>query len=133
MKAMILAAGAGTRLDPLTLQLPKPLVPIVNRPVMEHTLNLLQKHGFNQVWANLYHLPDLITSYFDNAENKKMQFNYLVEKELSGDAGGVRACRNMLEDCTILVIMGDLVTDADLTRVIARHKEKGALASIALK
>ncbi len=133
MKAMILAAGAGTRLDPLTLQLPKPLVPIVNRPVMEHTLALLQKYGFNRIWANLYHLPELICDYFENIAEQNIELNYLVEKELSGDAGGVRACRNMLEDGTLLVIMGDLVTDADLSYVMAQHKEKKALATIALK
>ncbi len=133
MKAMILAAGAGTRLDPLTLQLPKPLVPIVNRPVMGHTLDLLKRHGFTEVWANLYHLPELITSYFADGKDASVKFNYIVESELSGDAGGVRACRGMLSDCTTLVIMGDLVTNTDLSLVIAQHKSKGALASIALK
>jgi mannose-1-phosphate guanylyltransferase len=133
MKAMILAAGAGTRLDPLTLQLPKPLVPIVNRPVMEHTIRLLKKHDFKQIWANLYHLPELISSYFEEGKDQSIEFNYLVESELSGDAGGVRACRNLVGDGTLLVIMGDLITNADLSFIIDQHKNKGALASIALK
>ena len=132
MKAMVLAAGAGTRLDPLTLQLPKPLVPVVNIPVIDHTLNLLKRHGFDNVWANLHHLPDLMANHFEK-NNLPVKVNYLIEDELSGDAGGVRACRKNLDDSTLLVIMGDLLTNADLSYVVEQHKKNNSLATIALK
>ncbi len=133
MKAMILAAGVGTRLDPLTMQLPKPLVPVANIPVMHHILRLLSDHGFTSACANLHYLPNMIKEYFQNNEEIGIKINYLFEEQLSGDAGGVRACSAELQDETFLVIMGDLLTNIDLSYVIAQHKAKGALATIALK
>jgi mannose-1-phosphate guanylyltransferase/mannose-1-phosphate guanylyltransferase/phosphomannomutase len=133
LKAMVLAAGVGARLDPLTAQLPKPLVPIVNKPVMEHIFCLLRNHGFNQIAINLHHLPELIQNHFGDGSAFDIKLNYLLEKNLSGDAGGVRGCRHYLEGDTFLVIMGDLLTNADLSYLLAEHKKKGALATIALK
>lgn len=135
MKAMVLAAGVGSRLDPLTSQVPKPLVPIANIPVMEHILALLARHNFTEVAANLHYLPHKITEYFDesrlNKLNLKIHFNN--EETLTGDAGGVRSCKQFLSDGTFIVMMGDLLTDADLTHIITEHKRKKALATIGVK
>jgi NDP-sugar pyrophosphorylase family protein len=128
---MVLAAGVGSRLEPLTTQLPKPLVPIANCPVMEHIVRLLADHGFSEICANLHHLPDLIEGYFQDSVSSKIHF--LREKELSGDAGGVRACHSFLGQSTFMVLMGDSLTDADLTAVFSEHKKKKALATIGLK
>jgi mannose-1-phosphate guanylyltransferase len=133
MKAMVLAAGVGSRLEPLTAQLPKPLVPVANVPVMEHILNLLRQHQFDQVCANLHYLPEKLTDYFGTGEKFGVKLHFKFEEKLSGDAGGVRACRQFLQDGTFIVIMGDLLTDADLTQIVRQHKEKKALASIAIK
>ena len=133
MKAMVLAAGVGSRLEPLTSQVPKPLVPIANRPVMEHILALLKTHGITEVMSNLHYQPDKIQNHFGDGAKFGMNLHFHHEKELSGDAGGVRACKAFLQDSTFIVLMGDLLTDANLNEVIARHKEKKALATIAIK
>lgn len=135
MKAMVLAAGVGSRLDPLTAQVPKPLVPVTNVPVMEHIIGLLKRHGIEDIIANLHYLPEKLRHYFTEGEGKKIGVNieFRQEEKLSGDAGGVRFCRDFLGDGTFIVLMGDLLTDADLTRVIGEHKRKGAIATIALK
>jgi NDP-sugar pyrophosphorylase family protein len=133
MKAMVLAAGVGSRLDPLTSQIPKPLVPVANRPVIEHILHLLIKHGITDVAANLHHLPDKLIEYCGDGTKFGINLRLLVEEKLSGDAGGVRACRDFLADGTFIVLMGDLLTDANLSEIVAAHKAKRALATIALK
>jgi mannose-1-phosphate guanylyltransferase len=133
MKAMVLAAGVGSRLDPLTASIPKPLVPVANIPVMEHILQLLKKHGVEDVCANLHYLPDALTNYFGDGAKFGVNIQFEYESKLSGDAGGVRACRSFLEDGTFLVIMGDLITDCDLSALVAEHKRKKSLASIGVK
>lgn len=130
---MLLAAGVGSRLEPLTSQIPKPLVPIANVPVMEHLLRLLKAHGITEVCANLHYLPEKITEYFGSGEKLGMKLTFRYEEKLSGDAGGVRAMKDFLKDDTFLVVMGDLLTDADLTEIINQHKAKKALSSIAIK
>lgn len=133
MKAMVLAAGVGSRLDPLTSQLPKPLVPVANKPVMEHLLRLLKKHGFEDVVSNLHYLPDKIRNYFGDGSQLGLNVDFRFEETLSGDAGGVRACRDFFGDQTFIILMGDLLTDADLKRIYNEHKRKGALATIGIK
>jgi mannose-1-phosphate guanylyltransferase len=132
-KAMVLAAGVGSRLDPLTSQVPKPLVPVANTPVMEHILKLLVRHGFTDVCANLHYLSDKIVQYFGDGSQLGVNLTFHNEPTLTGDAGGVRSCREFLQTGTFMVIMGDLLTDADLTAVLRAHKDKKALASIAIK
>jgi mannose-1-phosphate guanylyltransferase/mannose-1-phosphate guanylyltransferase/phosphomannomutase len=130
---MVLAAGVGTRLEPLTTQVPKPMVPIANVPVMEHILHLLKANGFDEICANIHYLPDQISDYFQDGEKFGVKLHLLKEEQLTGDAGGVRACRQYLDQSTFIVLMGDLLTDANLESVVRRHKEKKAIATIALK
>ena len=132
-RAMVLAAGVGSRLDPLTSQVPKPLVPVLNVPVIEHIFKLLAKHGVTDVCANLHYLSEQIIEYCGTGERFGLNLTLKPEPKLSGDAGGVRFCREFLEGGTFMVIMGDLLTDADLTSIINTHKSKKALASIAVK
>ena len=133
MKAMILAAGVGSRLDPLTTSLPKPLVPVANCPVMEHIIRLLSMNGFTDIICNLHYMPDQIQSYFGDGSKWGINLSYKHEEELSGDAGGVRACRDFLGKETFVVMMGDLVTDCDLSKIVAEHRAKKAIATIAIK
>ena len=133
MKAMLLAAGLGTRLRPLTYELPKPMVPILGRPVMEHILRLLARHGFDDVIANLHYFPDLIRGRFGDGSDYGVQLAYSFEPELMGTAGGVRNAREHFGDETFLVISGDALTDIDLTALWKTHREKGGIATLALK
>jgi mannose-1-phosphate guanylyltransferase len=133
MKAMLLAAGLGTRLRPLTYELPKPMVPILGRPVMEHILRLMARHGFDDVIANLHYFPDLIRNRFGDGSSYGMRLVYSHEPELMGTAGGVRNVRDHFGGETFLVISGDALTDIDLTALWKTHKEKGGIATLALK
>jgi mannose-1-phosphate guanylyltransferase len=127
MRAMVLAAGLGTRLRPLTYEISKPMVPVLDRPVMEHILDLLERHSFTEVIANLHYFPDEIRDYFGS----RVAYNY--EPELLGTAGGVRACAEFLGDGSFLVISGDAMTDIDLRAMAARHTEAGGIATLAVK
>lgn len=133
VNAIVLAAGVGSRLDPLTSQVPKPLVPIANVPVMEHIIKLLAKHKVRNIHANLHYMPEKIAEYFGDGSQLGVNMQFKYEPKLSGDAGGVRACRQFLMGGTFVVLMGDLLTDADLTRIVREHKDKKAIASIAVK
>jgi mannose-1-phosphate guanylyltransferase/mannose-1-phosphate guanylyltransferase/phosphomannomutase len=127
MKAMLLAAGLGTRLRPLTYEIPKPMVPVLDRPVMEHILDLLARHGFGEVIANLHYFPDSISEHFGD------RLSYHYEEELLGTAGGVRACREFFGSEPFLVISGDALTDIDLTALVARHRDAGGIATLSVK
>ena len=133
MKAILLAAGLGTRLRPLTYELPKPMVPILGRPVMEHIMRLMARHGFDDVVANLHYFPDLIRDYFGDGSRQGIQLVYSYEEELLGTAGGVRNVRDHFGGETFLVISGDALTDIDLTAFWKRHKDAGGIATLALK
>jgi mannose-1-phosphate guanylyltransferase len=127
MKAMVLAAGLGTRLRPLTFEITKPMVPVLDRPVMAHIVDLLDRHGFEGVIANLHYFPDTIREYFGE------RLSYRFEEELLGTAGGVRACAEFFGDEPFVVISGDALTDIDLTAFAARHREMGGVATLAVK
>jgi NDP-sugar pyrophosphorylase family protein len=101
--------------------------------VLEHILNLLSDHGFTDVCANLHYLPEKIVDYFGDGSRFGTKLTFKHEPKLTGDAGGVRSCREFLSSGTFIVTMGDLLTDADLSAVVAQHKAKKALASIAVK
>lgn len=127
MRAMVLAAGLGTRLRPLTYELTKPMVPVLDRPVMEHILDLLEDHGITEVIANLHYFPEMIREHFGD------RIAYRYEQELLGTAGGVRACREFFGDEAFLVISGDALTDIDLSAFLARHRDSGGVATLAVK
>jgi len=124
---MVLAAGLGTRLRPLTYEITKPMVPVLDRPVMEHIVDLLEKHGFDEVIANLHYFPKSIEEYFGG------RVSYRFEEELLGTAGGVRACAEFFGSDAFLVISGDALTDIDLTALAARHRDSGGIATLAVK
>lgn len=132
MKGMIMAAGVGTRLHPLTIDRPKPMVPIVGRPLMEHIIYLLRNHGVTQLVANLHYLPDNIRSYFGDGSGFGVNLKYTFEQELMGTAGGVKNNQDFLDE-TFVVVSGDALTDINLRAFLSFHKQQGAIASIALK
>jgi mannose-1-phosphate guanylyltransferase/phosphomannomutase len=129
---MILAAGVGSRMHPLTRNLPKPMVPIVNKPVMEHLVELLARHGFNEVMMNLHYLPDMIEEYFGTGERWGVKIHYSPEKELAGTAGGVKRVADFFKDEPFLVIGGDDLTDIDLSKLLNHHREHRSVATIGL-
>lgn len=129
---MVLAAGRGERMAPLTDALPKPLLPIANRPVMGYVLEHLARHGFTQVIANLHHRAQDIVEAFGDGSEYGVSLSYAYEEKLWGIAGGVRRCRDFFGDETFLVIGADDLTDMDLSALLAEHRRVGALASIGL-
>jgi len=130
---MIMAAGIGTRLRPLTDLVPKPMAPIVNRPALYHILRLLRSHGLYEVVINLHHLPDAITRYFGDGGALGMHIEYSFEPELLGTAGGVKNNADFLGGETFLVVSGDALTDIDLTGLVSAHRRTGSIATIAVK
>lgn len=131
MRAMILAAGEGQRLRPLTLHMPKPMVPVGGRPVLEHLLALLRLHRIDEVAINLHYRPDVIVDYFGDGKKFGVEITYSREVELLGSAGGVRALDAFLTD-TFVVLYGDVLTDIDISALVARHRVTGAAGTIAL-
>jgi mannose-1-phosphate guanylyltransferase/phosphomannomutase len=132
VKAVVMAGGEGTRLRPLTSNQPKPMVPIVGKPCIEHILELAGRHGIEDVIVTVAFLPQAIRSYFGDGETLGMNVEYSVEESPLGTAGSVRLASGHLDD-TFIVISGDALCDFDLTELIAFHREKGAAATIALK
>ena len=124
---MVLAAGLGTRLQPLTFEIPKPMVPVLDRPVMAHILDLLEGQGFDRVIANLHWFPDTIRGYFGD------RVEYRHEKELLGTAGGVRNVRDFFGDDLVVVVSGDALTDLDLRVLVERHRSAGGIATLTVK
>lgn len=131
MKAMILAAGVGSRLDPLTRSVPKPMVPIVNRPVLEHLVELLVRHGCSQVVMNTHYLPECIEGYFGSGERFGTRILFSREERLMGTAGGVKRMAALF-DSTFVVIGGDDLTDVNLSDMIDFHRARGAMVTIGL-
>lgn len=132
---MILGAGIGSRLDPLTRSLPKPLVPIVGKPVMGHLIDLLKQHGVSEIMINVQYLGHKIRETLGDGAKYGIPIHYSVEEELCGDAGGVKRCEAFFRDGgddTFLVIGGDDLTDTDLSRVVREHKTKDATATLAV-
>jgi NDP-sugar pyrophosphorylase family protein len=132
MKAMIMAAGVGSRLMPLTKDTPKPMVPMANRPLMENIVELLGRHHFKEVIANLHHQGESISGHFDDGHDFGLKLLYSPEEKLLGTAGGVKKCEWFLDE-TFVVISGDALTDMNLSELLVQHRKRGALATIALK
>jgi mannose-1-phosphate guanylyltransferase / phosphomannomutase len=127
-----MAGGEGTRLRPLTSNQPKPMVPIVGKPCMEHILDLLKLHGLEDVIVTVAFLPQAIRSYFGDGESLGMSIQYSVEETPLGTAGSVRLATRRLDE-PVLVISGDALCDVDLTRMLEAHSEQGAAVTIGLK
>jgi mannose-1-phosphate guanylyltransferase/mannose-1-phosphate guanylyltransferase/phosphomannomutase len=132
---MVLAAGLGTRLKPITFAVPKPMVPVIDRPCMAHLLSLLQRHGLTDAVANLHYYPDTIRDYFGDGSAFGVDLEYNFEPELMGTAGGVRAVKDILTEGgePFLIISGDALTDIDLTKLVERHKSSGGVATLTVK
>jgi len=132
MKAVIMAGGEGTRLRPLTSNQAKPMMPLVNRPMMEHIIALLVQHGIDDVVVTVAYLANQIRTYFGDGSDFGVRIRYATEEQPLGTAGSVRNASVELDD-TFLVISGDVLTDIDLTALMKTHRDTGALASIGLK
>lgn len=132
MKAMILAAGVGSRLDPLTRNVPKPMVPVVNKPVMEHIVEALARNGVKDIMVNLHYLGNQIQDYFGNGKKWGVKIQYSREDQLWGDAGSVKRCQQFFDEDTFLVVGGDDLADMDFKRLVRFHEDKKALATISL-
>ena len=133
MKAVIMAGGQGTRLRPLTSDQPKPMIPIVNVPCMEHIVNLLKNCGITDVVVTLQFMPEEIRDYFGDGSDRGMNISYSVEDVPAGTAGSVKLAEEHLTSERTLVISGDALTDCDLARVLDFHDEKEAEATMVLK
>ncbi len=132
MKAIVLAGGEGTRLKAVTGALPKPMVPLLGRPMLEHILRLLKKHGFNKVCAALKYRPEDIRFALGDGSVLGINLEYRVEENELGTAGAVKNCADFIGDEDVLVISGDAACDLDLSTLWRRHRERGAAATLAL-
>ena len=133
MKAMVMAAGLGTRLRPLTDFLPKPMMPIANRPVLHHLLNLLHRHDVHEVGINLHANADMIERYFGDGSQLGISIRWSHEPELLGTAGGTKKLEDFWGGETILVTSGDGLHDIDVTALLGHHRRTGALATLTVK
>ncbi|NLD46384.1 MAG: NTP transferase domain-containing protein [Clostridiaceae bacterium] len=131
MKAIIMAGGEGSRLRPLTCDLPKPMVPVMNVPIMEHIINLLKSHGINDIGVTLMYLPQKIRDYFGNGSNFGVNISYFIENSPLGTAGSVKNAEEFLDE-TFIVISGDSLTNIDISKAVQYHKEKKSKATLVL-
>lgn len=141
---MILAAGKGTRVRPITQTIPKPMIPILQKPVMEFLVELLRQHGFDEIMVNVSHLADVIENYFRDGQKFGVQIAYSFEGRIEdgemigealGSAGGMKRIQDFSPffDDTFVVLCGDALIDLDLTAAVKWHREKGAIATIVMK
>src|SRR5437588_107792 len=131
MKAVVMAGGEGSRLRPLTLGRPKPMVPLVNRPMLEHVLLLLKRHGITEVIITVQYMAAFIQNQLGDGSDLGMTVTYSVEDQPLGTAGSVRQAAESLKS-TFLVISGDALTDFDLKAIVAYHKKQKAMATLTL-
>jgi mannose-1-phosphate guanylyltransferase/phosphomannomutase len=127
-----MAGGEGTRLRPMTANQPKPMLPVVNRPIMEHVLRLLRQHGFDETVVTVQFLASIVRNYFGDGDEFGMSLQYATEETPLGTAGSVRNAQDALRDEPFLVISGDALTDIDLSKLVAYHRNQGALVTVAL-
>jgi mannose-1-phosphate guanylyltransferase len=131
MKAMVLAAGLGTRLRPITYGIPKPMAPVANRPIMEHVLRLLRRHDHTELVANLSYLPEMIEGRFGDGSELGVSIRWSFEEQLLGTAGGVRNVREFFGDESFLVMAADALTDVDLGGLRRAHEANDGIATLA--
>jgi mannose-1-phosphate guanylyltransferase/phosphomannomutase len=132
VKAVVMAGGEGSRLRPLTANQPKPLLPVANRPIMEHVLRLLRRHGFDETVVTVQFLASMVRTHFGDGEDLGMHLTYATEATPLGTAGSVRNARQALHDDAFLVVSGDALTDIDLTELVRAHRRTGALVTVCL-
>jgi len=132
MKGVILAAGEGERLRPLTLTTPKPLLPIGDRPLIEHTIAWLRRYGVDEVFINLHHLGEQIEEHLGDGSDFGVAITYSYEEELLGTAGALRAFAESLDEAFV-VVYGDVLTDFDLDSLRAYHERKRGIATIVVQ
>lgn len=132
MKAIIIAGGLGTRLRPLTYNTPKPIVPLANRPLVAHQIEMLHKHGINEVILNLHYLSDEIKRILEADEKLNVKLDYSIEKTPLGTAGAVKNAEEFFDEGPLLVFNGDVIADLNISEILAFHKKKKALVTITL-
>jgi mannose-1-phosphate guanylyltransferase/phosphomannomutase len=133
MRGVLMAGGEGSRLRPLTSRRPKPLAPVAGKPVMQHIIELLRRHGISEIVATLHYLADEIEAYFDTGESWGVTMRYVVEDTPLGTAGAVKMAQELLADDAFLVISGDALTDVDLSALMNHHRSAGNDVTIALQ
>lgn len=131
MKAVIMAGGKGTRLRPLTCNTPKPMVPLLDRPVMEYAIDLLKRHGITEIATTVQYLPEVIRQYFGDGSEFGIHMHYAEEEQPLGTAGSVKQAKSFLNE-TFVVLSGDALTDFDLTEAIVFHRKQRAAVTIIL-
>ena len=127
-----MGGGEGTRLRPMTANQPKPLLPVVNKPIMEHVLRLLKRHGFAETVVTVQFLASLVRNYFGDGEDVGLSLTYATEETPLGTAGSVKNAEDGLRSGPFLVISGDALTDIDLSAMVRYHKDQGALVTVGL-
>lgn len=132
MKAIILAAGFGTRLNPLTNNLPKPMLTIANKPIIQHNIEWLRKNSIKDIAVNLHHLPEKIKNFLGDGSKFNVHITYSYEKDILGTAGGVKNLEHFAKGSAFLVYYGDNITNLDVKKLINFHHEKKGIAAICL-
>lgn len=130
---MILAAGFGTRLRPLTQAVPKPMVPVLNRPLLEHTIELLRSFNIRDIAVNVHHLPEKIMDHFGDGSQLGVNLHFSREEKIMGTAGGIKAVQSFLESGTFLVINSDIIVNIDLDRVLDFHRHKRSCLTLVVR
>ncbi|NIP99170.1 MAG: NTP transferase domain-containing protein, partial [Nitrospinaceae bacterium] len=133
MKAMILAAGFGTRLRPLTTVCPKPMFPVLNRPLLEHTLHRLSAQNIREIVINLHHLPEQILDHFGDGSRFGVRLKFSCEDQILGTAGGIKAARKYLNGEPFFVINSDVVAEIDLPRVMEFHRRRRSRLTLVVR
>jgi NDP-sugar pyrophosphorylase family protein len=133
MKAMILAAGLGTRLRPITNNTPKPIIPVGGRPLIEYLLLLLKKYGIKDIIINLHHLGEKIENTLGDGSRWGIRISYSREEIILGTGGGIKKAQAFLSDSAFLVINGDILIDLDLRDLLGFHSEHGGVATMVLR
>ncbi len=131
MKAVIMAGGFGTRLRPLTCNIPKPMVPVANKPMMEHIVNLLKKYGITEIVSLLYYQPEVIMDYFGDGSDFGIKMHYVKAEADYGTAGSVKNAQKYLDE-RFIIISGDVLTDFDLSKAIDFHEKSDAISTLLL-
>jgi len=133
VKAMVLAAGFGTRLHPLTRVLPKPMFPVLGRPLLSHTFDLLRSANISEAAVNIHHLPNCIIDYFKIEKPPFLNLHFSHEEKILGTAGGIKKMQSFLEDGPFILINSDIITDINLNLVINFHKKKNSKLTLVVR